>query len=134
MAEHWQIPLEYDTPDSAGASIYLDVDIPEGWYRVLSGAVKPGDHCLNRHLARDGIVSWVPVDESPLTVALTATLDTLSGVYQRVETYDCVIRIGAAVDKPCEQCGNAAAMTGYRFCWDCAAQIAHEIRERDRGF
>jgi hypothetical protein len=74
------------------------VQIPKGYYRVLSGALKPTDlFYAERHRKETG---------SPW-----ATVNTLSGIFEssndligQVEHYLCVIRKGVPVDAPCARC------------------------------
>lgn len=97
------------------------VDVPDGWHRVWRGALKPDDLYLQRMLALDGIVTWVPMGES----------DERGPTYQNAEVFTCVIRIGEqSVDHPCERCEVRHRERGNRFCWYCCRAVILEQRKQ----
>jgi hypothetical protein len=99
------------------------VELPAGWYRVLSGALKPGDRCLAAGIFWEfGAVYWNELTEFPPPGALFST----------AEGYVCLIRRGEPVEALCPRCHVAAIRRGYRFCWSCCNAIASEIRRPER--
>ena len=96
------------------------VPIPEGYYRVLSGAAKPTDLmlCMITFL-KDGAVDWVPVSE------------VFQGRLVHSRHIDCLIREGIPVEKACPRCERFAPKEGYRFCKDCCGEIRKELRSQN---
>ena len=95
------------------------LDIPDGWYRVLSGAVKPGDRYLAEDLFWDrGEVEWHDLRRFPPP-------DRPDGT---AEWYLCLIRRGEPVEALCPRCHNAPVRHGYRYCKQCSWDVAHELR------
>ena len=81
----------------------LEVDLPEGYYRVWRGAVKPGDLWLNRvKLLEERIVEWCPITDS-----------------KPADEYCCLIRIGKQVTQECERCKVEPRRFKHRFCLYC---------------
>ena len=89
MAERWTLRWvvgeELDSPKRSA-----EVEIPGGWYRVLSGVIKPGDLYLDFTAFKEGELIWLPADK-------TGKPHWECG---------CLIREGTAVDKQCERCAR----------------------------
>ena len=96
----------------------LEIDLPEGFYRVFDGAVKPDDYFLDCVSARRGETIWLPAG-------------TNDPPYDTADLYACLIRSGIPVSKPCERCEFRKAVFGERFCEDCREKIKREIRKND---
>ena len=90
------------------------VELPEGYYQVLSGMVKPTDLELNLLFWRDGRIVWEPVTPP----------------YKKVWKYGCVIRKGVSPDKVCERCKTEAAIYGQRYCAVCRLEVLEEMRKQ----
>jgi len=97
------------------------LEIPDGWYRVLSGAVKAGDCELDSDLFWDiGAVQWHELTEFPPSGNPWSTADW----------YRCLIRRGEPVETLCPRCHDAPVHFGYRYCKDCAMAVLEEHRRR----
>lgn len=94
----------------------VEVELPEGWRRVWTGALKPGDMYLNQVLIQDGIVQWEPVTEFP-TVEQMRHKDVGSSA----DWYGCLIRNdgGPEIEEGCERCKIFHRVKGERFCNAC---------------
>lgn len=97
----------------------IKVELPDGYYRVWSGAAKPGDLYLNMILIRDEIVQWEPREDAIL----------VEHCLQTIQVPVCVIRLGTPVDKACERCEAEPAVRGERFCDYCREIIKQKIRK-----
>ena len=100
----------------------IKVELPDGYYRVWSGALKPGDLYLNMVLIRDGITQWEPCDEIPMRPIPGSQLS-----YRQIP--GCIVRHGTPVDKTCERCQAEPAVQGERFCDYCREIIKQKIRK-----
>lgn len=99
------------------------LEIPAGWYRVLSGAVKPGDRCLDCELFwQTGAIQWYELTEFPPPGQPLGTAGW----------YCCLIRRGEPVEVLCPRCHRAPVRLGYRYCKDCSNAVVHELRSRHR--
>lgn len=93
-------------------NLVVDVEIPDGWYRVWTGAIKPGDFSVNCVLLQDGITHWQPISERHLS-------EKPGEPYTEARWYGCLIRYGVAVDKGCDRCGCNRRSGKARFCLMC---------------
>jgi hypothetical protein len=101
------------------AEVVIDVDLPAGFVRVFSGALKPGDLYLHLGELRRGPFIWRPV-------RLDDPLRTTAG------WYTCVIRPGTRpAQETCERCGCEARVHGQRYCRGCAKVILRETKEAE---
>lgn len=93
------------------------VPIPEGYYRVLSGAAKPTDLmlCMISFL-KNGTVEWTPV-----SLAFPK-----APIHSR--HIDCLIRKGEPVEKACPRCEGKPVAQGYRYCKQCCGEIKKDLR------
>lgn len=98
-----------------GGSRY--VPIPEGYYRVLSGAAKPTDLMLCMLSFCKGEIVWQPVSE----VFQDRPVDS--------RHIDCLIRQGSPVDKACPRCEGRAVAKGFRYCRGCCDEVRKELRD-----
>lgn len=108
--------------DGWGHGSPVTVEMPANYRRVYSGAVRPGDLCLDRLAFKlAGVVAWVPVETDQ------------RWPYTRADVYSCVIRNdgGPCPEVPCEACGAAAKRPGYRYCRECADVVLAEQRRLD---
>jgi hypothetical protein len=95
------------------------VPIPEGYYRVLSGAAKPTDLMLCMlSFMKSGTVDWVPVK----------LVFSKQPIHSR--HIDCLIRKGVPVEKACPRCERQAVAAGYKFCKQCCGEIKKDLRSR----
>jgi hypothetical protein len=115
MAERWTLRWavgeELDSPKRSA-----EVEIPDHWYRVLSGVIKPGDLYLDFTAFKEGKLIWRPAEKTGEPHWECA----------------CLIREGMAVDKRCERCAEKAALPGERFCAGCRQVLLKEIRKDER--
>lgn len=93
------------------------VQLPEGFYRVVSGALKPSDLvlCLLT-LVRDNRVVW----------------DKAADVYPNggpATFYGVVIRKGVAVDPVCPRCEGAKPVKSWKYCKNCLSEVREEMRK-----
>ena len=103
----------------------VEVAMPEGYYRVWAGTIKPGDLYLNLVLLRDGIVSWEPLDpEYELRRAKAIRCR------ESARTIECIIRHGRLVEEACERCHCQRRHRKWRYCDRCADIIRQELAER----
>lgn len=102
-------PTYEDNPEC-----YIEVEIPEGYYRAFRGVILPGDLFLNIIEVKKGIVSWEPL--------------IASEGHPTVEFVSCVIRKGSTVDKECPRCRNKPVLVGFKYCrWCCnSIKTQHE--------
>jgi hypothetical protein len=111
--------------DPASISNYReDVWLPEGWRRVWTGAVKPGDKFLNAQEFKKGvgIVIWLDAEQAKG-----------DDYYKTAENYLCLIRKDdAEVEAACERCEVYVRASGLRFCRDCATIIVAAARKRGK--
>jgi hypothetical protein len=96
------------------SEVIIDVDLPAGYHRVFSGALKPGDLYLHLGELRQGRTVWHPVKlDDPLRMT--------------AGWYTCVIRPGdTPAQEACERCGCEARAHGQRYCRGCAKAILRE--------
>jgi hypothetical protein len=115
-----RVLLDLGSSDTASPpNNVIEVELPDGYYRVWSGALKPGDLYLNDFLARDGITTWEPVTYFP------AEREARFGrPYSSANWYLCVIRRGEPVVPACERCGVEPRFNRLRDCRSCAAIVA----------
>lgn len=73
------------------------VAIPKGYYRVLSGALKPTDLFYAEAHKKEIGSYWAPVNTFSGIQPSNALIGT-------VDYYLCVIRKGTPVDVPCQKC------------------------------
>ena len=104
-----------------GALGHAEIDLPAGWYRVLSGAIKPGDYELDvgQYVERSEVV-WLPLTRFPRA----------RDPYGTADWYFCLIRFGEPVDALCPRCHTEPVRIGYRYCEDCCWKVLHELRRR----
>jgi len=101
-----------------------EFELPAGWYRVLSGAVKPGDRCLDEDLYWDtGAIRWC----APTTLFLESDEPG-----EFAQEFLCLIRVGEPVEVVCPCCGLDPVLTGYRYCWACCRAAIRELRRREK--
>lgn len=95
------------------------VPIPEGYYRVLSGAAKPTDLmlCMISFL-KSGVVEWTPV-------SLAFPKDPIHSRH-----IDCLIRKGEPVEKACPRCERYPPVQGFKYCKQCCGEVKKELREQ----
>jgi hypothetical protein len=95
-----------------------ELNLPDGWYRVLSGAAKPGDQCLNIDAFwKTGAVEWYVLTNP------AAPGDD----YGDADDYCCLIRRGLPVEVLCPRCRDAPVRFGYRYCEDCCHQVVRKL-------
>jgi hypothetical protein len=98
-----------------------EFEIPAGWYRVLSGAVKPGDRFLSVDVFwRTGEIVWDDLTKPPPPAA----------EYGSADWYVCLIRRGEPVEVLCPRCHSAPVRHGYRYCEECSTSVVKELRSR----
>jgi hypothetical protein len=97
----------------------IAVELPEGYYWVFRGAVKPGDLYLNRVAFRDGRVEWLP---ARVAYRFEGSEET-HPLYTTADPYTLLIRKGVQVDAPCERCEAAVRHRDWRFCQDCGELV-----------
>jgi hypothetical protein len=115
-----RVLLDLGSSDTASPRNHIiEVELPEGYYRVWSGALKPGDLYLNDFLAQDGIVFWEPVTYFP-----TEQEARLGRRWSSAKWYVCLIRRGEPAVLPCERCGVHPRAHRLRFCRACAGIVA----------
>ena len=108
----------------SGPARQATIELPAGWYRVLSGAIKPGDRSLAERLFwQTGAIRWYELTELPPP----------SEPFGQASWYCCLIRRGEPVDKLCPQCHRAPVRLGYRYCPECSADIVDELRKRSHS-
>jgi hypothetical protein len=93
----------------------VEVELPDGYYRVWDGALKPGDLYLSRLAALDGRTVWEPITEFP-----TEREAKRGDPGSSAGWYECVVRKGVEVVPPCDRCGVNGRERGLRFCRLCA--------------
>ena len=99
------------------------VELPAGWYRVLSGAVKPGDRMLARDVFwRTGEIVWRDLTKPPAPGEL----------YGMAHHYTCLTRRGEPVEVLCPRCHSAPVRHGYRYCEKCIMKVVKELRGKGR--
>lgn len=99
-----------DSLDPKSPDVLREVEIPNDYYRVWRGALRPGDLHLNMVLIRDNITEWL--DAYP-----PETGKNDAG------WYSCLIRRGTSVDKTCEFCFCRMAIPGWKCCEDCREKL-----------
>jgi hypothetical protein len=98
------------------------LELPAGWYRVLSGAIKPGDRCLdNGWFWRTGAVRWYELTRVPPPGRPFSTADW----------YGCLIRPGEPVEVLCPRCHEQPVRLGYRYCRGCCHEFVVELRREE---
>ncbi len=99
----------------------VEVVLPEGYYRVFSGASKPGDLFLNWTKIKQGEVCWeyLESNEAMVPKGLDAT-----------QVPVCVIRKGVPVEQPCARCGMEPRKFDYKYCDYCCSIILNELRDQ----
>lgn len=105
-----------------------EIEIPDGWYRVLSGVVKPGDRFVNERLFwADGIVEWIelPIDKVDFRKRKQHYNTT-------PQWFTCLIRRGEPVDKQCPSCNEEAIPLGWKVCRRCAYEAVQAMRKANR--
>ncbi len=100
------------------------VQLPEGYYRVLSGAVKVGDLHLHCEKWLKGKVEWVEI-EFP-------EVDPQS-LWREATAFLCLIRKGEPVEEVCTGCYERAKEAGYKWCVCCHYEKLAELRKERRG-
>ena len=97
------------------------VPMPEGYYRVVSGAAKPSDLslCLLSFI-RDGRVVWHRVDE----------IQPGKEVHSR--SFDVLIRKGVPVDEVCPRCEARKPAKGWKYCRPCCHEVKQDLRATHR--
>lgn len=73
---------------------FVRATMPEGYYRVLSGALKPTDLFYSANAESETGNPWSMIGDAFFAVAGLGEL----------EHYLCVIRKGTPVDVPCQRC------------------------------
>lgn len=102
------------TVDVADDCEPIAVPIPDGWHRVWSGPVRPGDRHLNLVRARRGDIQWIPISFADL-IEYGA-----NGMYDYAGWYECLIReIDREVGRPCIQCGIRPPVIDCDCCFRC---------------
>lgn len=115
---HVKVLASATLPDDPAARIET-VELPDGFYRVYRGSIKPGDLYLNAVLfCDDGIESWSEVEPACFG----------DWLYGQADAYLCLIRRGSPVDEPCERCEVEARKIGYRFCGMCCHEVVRNHR------
>jgi hypothetical protein len=108
---------------SKGPPRKATLELPAGWYRVLSGAIKPGDRILDFNpFWQRGAVQWVELTEFPPPGRPFGTADW----------YCCLIRRGEPVEVLCPRCHLAPCRQGFRYCKTCSCEVVDEVRRRQR--
>ena len=96
------------------------LEIPAGWYRVLSGVLKPGDRHLDCEVFwQTGDIEWRELLDFPPPGEPYGTADWFS----------CLIRRGEPVDVRCPRCHNAPVAPGLLYCKYCKSDVAKEVRD-----
>lgn len=109
------------------ASRTAEIEIPDGWYRVLSGVVKPGDRYINSRLFwADGIVEWIDLDIGKVDFRRK------KHHYDTPQWFTCLIRRGEPVDRQCPSCNEEAVPVGWKACRGCAYEAVQEMRKAAR--
>jgi hypothetical protein len=104
-----------------GAPREAAIELPQGWYRVLSGAVKPGDYELDEELFWDTcVIFWRELTEFPDDPCYTASL------------FLCLIRAGEPVEALCPRCHRRPIRFGLRYCTACARNVIAALRRREQ--
>lgn len=115
--------LSADSPNALVAS----VELPEGWRRVWTGALKPGDRYLNRTAMLEKEdwqeIPWVDLDYEE---AMNDELTRRNGAM----LFECLIRRGAPVEEACERCEVAPRHGRNRFCSGCCWVVRREQRTK----
>jgi hypothetical protein len=114
-----------DPADSTDNNM-VEVELPDGYYRVFSGALKPDDLYLNCLLARDGITQWEPLNQKHLAAKYNEP-DGHAG------WFTCLIRRGVMVEQPCERCECFKRDFKLRFCWLCIPLAIKEMKGKSSG-
>jgi hypothetical protein len=97
------------------------LEIPAGWYRVLSGVVKPGDRHLNDELFwQTGDIEWCEF----------SSFLPPGGPYGTADWFSCLIRRGEPVDVLCPRCHSAPVGPGLRYCKPCSWNVAKEVHDK----
>jgi hypothetical protein len=106
---------------SIGSPFNLDVELPKGWYAVLSGAVKPGDMFLDAFLfTENGSVNWIDVDLGDLRKNPPKTS----------KYFMCLIRKGVPVEEQCPMCYEEAKLPRCKYCATCCAEVIKKSRKK----
>ena len=110
-------------PMLEGPALEARIELPPGWYRVLSGAIKPRDRYLAAdYFWEDGEIHWCEVTRLPRPGEPLSTADW----------YLCLIRRGEPVEVLCPRCRRKPARLGYRYCRDCCGEVILQLRRRRR--
>src|SRR6266446_958968 len=95
------------------------VELPPGYYRVLSGAVEAGDRHLSATLfVQDGLVEWRDVDRFPRA----------GQPYSAAHWFTCLIRRGQPVEQLCPRCHDAPVAARHRYCVECCQRLVEVSR------
>jgi hypothetical protein len=103
----------------------VEVEIPEGYRRVWTGALRPGD--LYLHFDGGQTDGWRPVKLPTAKQIKRGDPDS------EAHWFGCVIRAdGGPVQQPCERCSVSPRMRNGRFCRLCAGIVVLRARAEER--
>jgi len=105
---------------------FQEITLPKNYYRVLSGAAKPGDLYLDPCRFYHGEVRWVPLDIRWAEEMAKMHRDHSS------RSANCVIRVGTPLGQPCDRCGMNPRWRDNRFCYQCCEIVREAIREQQQ--
>ena len=109
-----------DFLDSDRATV-VEVEIPQGYYRVFSGAVKPTDKFLNLQAIKEGQVIWLYVD-------IEENMRLPKGPRNNASVFGCLIRKGTAVEEPCIRCQCQPKRPRHKYCIYCCDVLLNRMR------
>jgi len=98
----------------------LAIELPPGYRRVFSGAVKPGDQYLDLDALKEGRMVFVPLPEPRAPGNWGA----------RAEEYDLLIRRDASLNDECERCHEYPKVFGERYCVMCGGEVREWLRRK----